>query len=112
MSSDGLFKLAALPRTLRAALADVQHSSPQVRRSAVRDLTRFGEEPERSTAVAALQKALGDSDADVRADVILAFCDLGEHGVVPDLLRLLGDVQPRVRQMALLGLGELASPEN
>ncbi len=112
MSSDGLFKLASLPRTLRAALADVQHSSTQVRRSAVRDLSRFPEEPERSAAVDALRRALGDADADVRADVILALCDLAEASVVPELLRLLGDVQPRVRQMALLGLGELSSRDN
>ncbi len=112
MGSDGLFKLASLPRHLRAALTDVEHASPAVRRSAVRDLARFGVEPERDAAIGALQKALRDVDADVRADAVLALSDLGAEGALPELLRLLGDVHLRVRQMALLGLGELASSED
>lgn len=105
-----MFKLASLPRTIEAALRDVEHESARVRRSAVRDLARFAAPPERRRAVVALERALTDKDPEVRADVVVAFCDLGERGVVPHLLRLLGDAQLRVRQMAVLGLGELAAP--
>lgn len=106
-----MFKLEPLPRTLEAALRDVAHEKVAVRRSAVKDLGRFVESPERDGAVDALRKALRDSDSDVRADAVVALCDLGERSVVPELLRLLGDAQLRVRQMALLGLGELGDAE-
>lgn len=81
-----------------------------MRSSALRDLRRFVEEPDRSRAVELARDCLGDTDLEVRAQATLALADLQADGCVQDVLQLLGDAHVRVRQMALVALGELAVP--
>lgn len=107
---EAVFKLHALPRTLTAAERDLQNGDAKVRLSALKDLGRFGEEPARSTAVALVRQGLCDADAEVRARAVLVLADLRAEECTEELLKLLGDVQPRVRQMVLVSLGELARP--
>jgi HEAT repeat protein len=105
-----VFKLHALPRTLSAAERDVQSREAKVRLSALADLGRFTEEPARSSAVALVRQSLRDADLEVRARALLVLADLRAEECTDELLRLLGDAQPRVRQMTLVALGELARP--
>lgn len=105
-----MFKLRSLPRNLSAAERDLRNQDAKVRGSALRDLIRFDEEPDRSRAAELARDCLGDSDLEVRAQAALALADLRADGCVEDVLQLLGDVHVRVRQMALVALGELAEP--
>lgn len=102
-----MFKLHSLPRTLSAAERDLESSEVKVRLSALRDLARF---PEEERAVELARERLQDADAEVRAGAALLLADLGARSSVPEVLRLLGDAHLRVRQMAIVSLGELAPP--
>lgn len=81
-----------------------------MRVSALRDLSRFDEEPDRSQSVRLVSACLGDADPEVRAQAALTLADLRARECVEQVLPLLGDVHVRVRQMALVALGELAEP--
>lgn len=105
-----VFKLHSLPRTLPAAERDLRSRDAKVRLSALGDLTRFREEPDRSRAVASARAGLQDDDVEVRARAAIVLADLGAGHCTEDVLRLLGDAHVRVRQMALVSLGELAEP--
>lgn len=102
-----MFKLHPLPRTLSAAERDLDSADSKVRLSALRDLARF---PEEARAGELAAEKLQDADAEVRAQAALILADLGARAYVPEVLRLVGDAHLRVRQMALVSLGELASP--
>lgn len=116
-----MFKLSPLPRNLPAALRDAHSDKFSVRLSAVRDLGRLGaglteaSEPserqcdERRRVVAALAERLRDDGAaGVRAEAVLALVEAQARGELALLLDALDDVHLRVRQMALVAIGELA----
>lgn len=106
-----MFQPKPLLRTLDAALRDLQHPKPSVRRSALEDLSRLATGEQRDRVLGAMTKALGeDADPALRAAAAVALADAGAEECVPSLLDAAGDAQERVRQMAVLALGEL-SPE-
>lgn len=104
-----MYGWSPLPRTLAAALRDIAHGQARVRLSAVADLARLCEGEGREAAVAALIGALSnDVDLEVRAAAALALADArAEHGL-DALVRAAERDEPRVRQLALVAVGELA----
>src|SRR4051812_19408408 len=103
--------LPPLPRTAEAALRDAEHPSAVVRLSALRDLVRHaqGDARERATlAIIALLRS--DPHAELRAEAAVALADAEAAGARQALLAALDDPTLRVRQMALLALGELGEP--
>jgi HEAT repeat protein len=104
-----VFKLSPLPRTLGAALRDVESKKAEVRISAVRDLARLGQTDSRSEAVAGLERMLlADPAPLVRAAAAEALADAQAEASAGVLLRGLADQHLRVRQMCLLALGEVS----
>ena len=111
MSAPIGFVPAALPRNLKAALRDIDSRKVQVRRSAARDLGTHVDSSARAQVVARLSAvAEQDPDTEVRAQAILALADGGATEVVAVLVQLANTAAPRVMQMALLALSELAQP--
>ncbi len=94
-----------LPRTLDAALRDVSDPKPLVRVSAVRDLVPHASEA-RDRVVAALEKALSDDNALVRAHAAEALGDVGAADALSALLVAVEDEHQLVRQKAIAALGE------
>jgi HEAT repeat protein len=102
-----MLKLPALTRNLPAALRDATHAKESVRLSAVSDLGALAQSHQ--DAVHALERALAeDTSVEVRAAAAVALADGASQGSVSLLLRACEEDAPRVRQMALLALGELA----
>jgi hypothetical protein len=103
--------LPQLPRTLAAALRDLEHPREHVRQSALRDLVRLAREPEtRSEAVAGIVRGLErGASAPLRAAAALALADLEAREGQSALLAALGDADLGVRQFATLALGELGA---
>ena len=107
-----MFELGLPPRSLPAALRDAGNPRPDIRLSALRDLTRYARQGE-TEAGSALLETLKDSDDAVRAAAALALADANTSFAVARLLDLAeNDAASSVRQMALLGLGELASSDH
>ncbi|MGC4086455.1 MAG: HEAT repeat domain-containing protein [Polyangiaceae bacterium] len=107
-----MFELGLLPRSLDAALRDLGNPKPDVRLSALRDLTRYARSGEQGAA-SALLEALKDADEGVRAAAALGLADADVSFAVTRLLDLAeNDVSTRVRQMALLALGELSAHDH
>jgi len=107
-----MFELGSLPRSLAAALRDLGNPRPDIRLSALGDLKRHARSGEQAAA-SALLEALKDTDEGVRAAAALALADANVSFAVTRLLELVeADVSSRVRQMALLGLGELGSQDH
>lgn len=105
-----VFQLRTLPRTLPAALRDAGHAKTEVRVSAVGDLGHFAAPPERRLAVEQLERSLArDAEHRVRAAAAVALADLGAREAARALLDATVDAHPRVRQMALLALAEVAA---
>lgn len=105
-----MFALPPLPRTVAAALRDVESKRSDIRRSAIVDLVRHVDSSERQAVVAALKRSLrSDGDPAIRALTAIAIADNTIADLLPDLLEALKDSEPRVQQMALLALGELAN---
>jgi len=106
--------LSPLPRTLPAALRDVRDKKVLVRASAVRDLSRLAVGSERESAVRALAGVVAEDAAPgVRADACVALADAEAHEALAELVAAARDDEAlRVRQMALLALGELATTED
>ena len=103
--------LPPLPRTLEAALRDLEHARPHVRLSALRDLVRLADGPMRPRALAALGRTLlGDSSAELRTEAAVALADAGAAEARVELLAALDDAHVRVRQLAIVALGEVAEP--
>jgi hypothetical protein len=107
-----MFGLPPLPRTLGAALRDVGHARPEVRHSSIRDLARLALAGEgRADALSALERVLaGDVSAALRGEAAVALADAEAHECVGALGRALADPDLRVRQMAMLAFGEVATP--
>lgn len=108
-----MYAWSPLPRSLGAALRDGAHPKARVRLSAVADLARWASTEGGEPCVAQLaQMAERDSDVEVRAAAVLALADADAEGVLPVLLEAARSGAPRVRQMALVALGELAPAED
>jgi HEAT repeat protein len=104
-----MFGVQPLARSLDAALRDAADDKQPVRLSAVRDLAAHAAEPGGERAVAALITALrGDASAEVRGAAAVALADAKATGALEALLAAERDPNLRVRQMALIALGELA----
>jgi HEAT repeat protein len=101
--------LRPLPRTLAAALRDAQHQKPDVRLSALADLSRFAQSGQ-GEAQAALARALTeDPSDDVRARAAIGLADADVRSAIDALLGSVRREQAtRVRQLSVLALGELA----
>lgn len=107
-----MFAPQPLPRKLGAALRDAAHEKSEVRLSALADLARHARGGELQ-AVSALTAALDDSSEEVRARAALGLADAGSDSALSRLIAVAKlDVSTRVRQMALLALGELATSED
>lgn len=108
-----MFAFTPLPRNLEAGLRDAVASKPEVRCSALRDLVRHADGAARDRVIACLVGALTeDGDAGVRATAALALADIGATEALDALLAATDDVQLRVRQLALVALGEIATAPN
>lgn len=106
-----MFALSPLPRTLPAALRDARAAKPDVRRSALRDLVRHAVGERRSEVVACLESVLaGDADPAVRAEAAMALADAAAGEALAALLAATEDAHLRVRQLALVAIGELGEP--
>ena len=105
--------LPPLPRTLEAALRDIAHERPHVRKSALKDLVRLAESPGRPRAIAALAGALlRDPSAEIRGEAAIALADCRAGEARAELVAGLDDAHVRVRQMIILALGEVAEPSD
>jgi HEAT repeat protein len=105
-----MLRLVPLTRTLAAALRDSVHTKPSVRVSAARDLGRLARGDERPQCITVLVRLLEhDGEALVRAEAAVALADAEASESVPALLRAFDDESVRVREMALLALGEVGS---
>lgn len=106
-----MYPWSPLPRTAAAALRDSAHAKPSVRLSAVADLARLAAADEGAGCADRLIELVArDADVEVRAAAALGLSDSGVRRALPELLRAAGASEPRVRQMALIALGELAEP--
>lgn len=102
-----MLKLPPLTRNLAAALRDATNPREKVRLSAISDLGVLATEAPQ--AVSALEAALArDESEPVRSAAAVALADCSARAAVPSLVLALDDAHPKVRQMALLALGELA----
>ncbi len=103
-----------LPRTLNAAVRDARSASRDlVRIEATRELARYAasDDPEeRKTSTQALIDGLADKVAAVRGESALALGDAKAESACAALLEAASDSNQRVRQMALVALGEVAQP--
>jgi HEAT repeat protein len=105
-----MYGWSPLPRTLAAAQRDVVHSESRVRLSAIADLERLCGSDDRARAIEALLGALAsDRDQEVRAAAALALADARAERGLDVLIRAAETDEPRVRQLALVAVGELAS---
>jgi HEAT repeat protein len=103
--------LPPLPRTLDAALRDIEHERQHVRLSALRDLVRLARSQARLGAIQALGRALlRDASAEIRTEAAMGLADCEATEASAELLAALEDAHVRVRQMAVLALGEVAAP--
>jgi HEAT repeat protein len=106
-----MFGPSPLPRTLEAALRDIEHARPHVRRSALLDLVRLSAGPSRTRAIAALARVLrADSSAELRTDAAIALADAGAREARTELLAALDDAHVSVVERAVLALGEVSEP--
>jgi HEAT repeat protein len=106
-----VFQLSPLRRTLAAALRDLHCPKVDVRLSALRDLATYATGEHRRQVLDALLQALeSDSDVEVRAQAALTLADAEARECTVQLIDACHDVQPRVRQLALVALGEVSDP--
>jgi len=109
MNDPATFGPPMLSRRLEAAMRDVQSSKSSVRLAAARDLSPYVDSTDRDRVVAQLTRVmLDDSNTEVRAAAVLALVDGGAAEAVGAMLKVARGGPPRVRQMALLALGEIA----
>jgi HEAT repeat protein len=102
--------LPATTITLDAALRDVAAGSAKARVAAAQALGDVDGATERARAQAALQTALDDDEAAVRAEACASLGALGDRAAVPGLVRRLDDGHAAVRQAAAIALGTLRDP--
>jgi HEAT repeat protein len=101
-----------LPRTLEAALRDAEHARADVRLATLADLKRHAREGSEAARKLLVRQLAADPEPRVRAGAALALADIDAFGEISALVNATGDQDPSVRQMALLGVGELAPPEH
>lgn len=101
-----------LPRTIEAALRDAEHARPDVRLASLADLKRHARGGDDSAIAALVARLSKDPEPQVRAGAALALADIDAKEELGVLLAAVSDVDPGVRQMALVGVGELADPEH
>lgn len=101
-----------LPRTLEAALRDAQHARPDVRLAALGDLKRLARAGTDSAQGALVTRLKADPEPQVRAAAALALADIDARAELDALVNAFQDDDAGVRQMALLGVGELAEAEH
>jgi HEAT repeat protein len=101
-----------LPRTIEAALRDAEHVRADVRLASLADLKRHARGGDDSAVAALVARLARDPEPQVRAGAALALADIDAKEELPVLLAASADVDPGVRQMALVGVGELADPEH
>ncbi|HEU4581505.1 MAG TPA: HEAT repeat domain-containing protein [Polyangiaceae bacterium] len=107
-----MYAWSPLPRSLAATFRDAQSSKPRVRESAVGDLVRWASGGERERCLRELEALLGaDPDLEVRAAAAIALADAEATESVAQLVAAAQHGPSRVRQMALVALGEIAQPE-
>lgn len=108
-SAADMFQLKPLPRTLAAALRDLESTKTNVRRSALTDLVRLAEGDDRSRVVSALENALiHDAEVQIRGAAAVALADADARHAIDTLVRAYDDAHEHVKQMVLLALGELS----
>jgi HEAT repeat protein len=106
-----MYLWSPLPRSASATLRDAAHEKARVRLSAVEDLARWARAEERAACILRLREMLEqDSEVEVRAAAALALADVGATEALPSLLKVAAGGEPRVRQLALVAIGELAEP--
>jgi len=101
-----MFAPPSLPRTFEAALRDLRAPKASIRAEAVHDLGRHAD-ASRPRVLAALEEALGDEDAKVRAAAATALADIEGHEAVDALIAAVDDDDVTAAQMAIATLGEL-----
>lgn len=103
-----MFGPRLLPRNVSACLRDLKSAKLEVRLSAVRDLGRHATGPAQEEARAALCRTLShDAAVAVRAEAAVILADVGAAEHLDELCDALEDPALRVRQMALVAVGEL-----
>jgi HEAT repeat protein len=106
-----MYVWSPLPRSLGATFRDIQSPKPRVRLSAVEDLVRWAAGEERARCIQELVRLLGtEPDLEVRAAAALGLADAGAVESLEALITAAERGEPRVRQLALVALGELAPP--
>jgi HEAT repeat protein len=106
-----MYVWSPLPRSLSATFRDISHSKARVRLSAIPDLVRWAASEERDRCIAQLIATLGrDEDLEVRAAAALALADTGAPEALGALMDIARGGPPRLRQLALVAIGELAEP--
>lgn len=103
-----MFNLPLLPRNLEACERDLKNPDRRVRLSVISDLTKNAPDAERSLRVDLLILALSDADHEVRRQTLVALADLSATRARSRVLGLLADPEIRVRQMAVMCLGEIS----
>jgi HEAT repeat protein len=101
-----------LPRTIEAALRDAEHARPDVRLAALADLKRHARGGNEAAVSALVLRLKADPEPQVRAGAALSLADIDARAELGVLVAATSDQDPSVRQMALLGVGELAEPEH
>lgn len=101
-----------LPRTLDAALRDAQHARADVRLASLSDLKRHARGGSDDAVRALVVRLKSDPEPQVRANAALSLADIDARTELDELVAATADQEPAVRQMALLGVGELAEPEH
>lgn len=101
-----------LPRNLEASVRDLGSARPEIRVSAIEDLTRHAgsDDAVRERALPLLVERLADDHSRVRAAAAVALADLKASSAYPSLLLAVDDDDAYVRQMALNAVGELGDP--
>jgi HEAT repeat protein len=101
-----------LPRTLEAALRDAEDARADVRLATLSDLKRHARSGSETARRLLAKQLAADPEPQVRGGAALALADIDAHGELSALVAATADHDPYVRQMALLGVGELADPEH
>lgn len=101
-----MWSVPPLPRTLEAALRDLDDPSPRVRASSTVDLARHAGDAH-ARVEGGLLRALRDPAPEVRAAAARSLGDVGAIGAVDALLAAVDDADPLVCQLALEALGEI-----
>jgi HEAT repeat protein/beta-lactamase regulating signal transducer with metallopeptidase domain len=95
------------PRALPALADLLNDASTEVRRSALDALSHF---EDGLLPSAAIIRALGDADTDVRHNAAHLAGKLRDRSATPALVKLVGDPSSDVRQAAIEAIGELKEP--